>query len=226
MPSSRWASGRAPSRSRRPTTTTTTRPGSATACAMPTILDDDARVADTGTRYDGLDRYEARAAILDGPRGARRPGGRRRPTRWSSGGASAATTSWSRASRRSGSCAPAPLAAAALERDPERPDADPARAVREDLGALDDRTSATGTCPASCGGATASRPGTARTATSRCRAEADGPTACEVCGRPASELTPGPRHLRHLVQLRAVAVLDARLAGPRPTTCGATTRAR
>ncbi len=31
---------------------------------MPTILDDLARVADTGTPYDGLDRYEARARIV------------------------------------------------------------------------------------------------------------------------------------------------------------------
>ena len=31
---------------------------------MPTILDDAARIANTGTRYDGMDRYEARAAIL------------------------------------------------------------------------------------------------------------------------------------------------------------------
>jgi valyl-tRNA synthetase len=32
---------------------------------MPTILDDDARVTGTGTAYDGLDRYAARAAIVD-----------------------------------------------------------------------------------------------------------------------------------------------------------------
>jgi valyl-tRNA synthetase len=32
--------------------------------AMPTILDDAARVAQTGTPYDGLDRYEARTRIL------------------------------------------------------------------------------------------------------------------------------------------------------------------
>ena len=44
-------------------------------------------------------------------------------------------------------------------------------------------------------------------------ADAAGPDACAVCGRPAAELQPGPGHLRHLVQLRAVAVLDARLAG-------------
>ncbi len=31
---------------------------------MPTILDDEARVVGTGTAYDGLDRYEARARIL------------------------------------------------------------------------------------------------------------------------------------------------------------------
>ena len=33
--------------------------------AMPTILDDGAAVADTGTRYDGMDRYAARTAIVD-----------------------------------------------------------------------------------------------------------------------------------------------------------------
>jgi valyl-tRNA synthetase len=32
--------------------------------AMPTILDDAARIAGTGTAYEGLDRYEARTAIL------------------------------------------------------------------------------------------------------------------------------------------------------------------
>ncbi len=31
---------------------------------MPTILDDTAHIANSGTRYDGLDRYKARAAIL------------------------------------------------------------------------------------------------------------------------------------------------------------------
>ena len=33
--------------------------------AAPTILDDGARVAGTGTPYDGLDRYAARAQIVD-----------------------------------------------------------------------------------------------------------------------------------------------------------------
>src|SRR3954447_6524557 len=34
------------------------------ALPMPTILDDQARIANTGTRYDGLDRYAARTEIL------------------------------------------------------------------------------------------------------------------------------------------------------------------
>ncbi len=33
--------------------------------AMPTVLDDAAHVANTGTRYDGMDRYRARSAILE-----------------------------------------------------------------------------------------------------------------------------------------------------------------
>ena len=42
--------------------------------------------------------------------------------------------------------------------------------------------------------------------------EPDGPPACETCGRPAGGAQAGPGHLRHVVQLGAVAVLDARLA--------------
>jgi valyl-tRNA synthetase len=38
--------------------------GSRHGLAMPTILDDRAHVAHTGTRYDGMERYEARKAIL------------------------------------------------------------------------------------------------------------------------------------------------------------------
>ncbi len=33
--------------------------------AMPTVLDDSAHVANTGTRYDGMERYKARSAILE-----------------------------------------------------------------------------------------------------------------------------------------------------------------
>ena len=56
--------------------------------------------------------------------------------------------------------------------------------------------------------------------------EPDGPQACEVM-RPARERAPaGPRHLRHVVQLRAVAVLDPRLARRRRRTTSASTRRR
>ncbi len=64
----RWwtpRSRRVPSRSRRRTTTTTTRRAAATVSLMPTILDDSAHVADTGTAYDGLDRHVARARIVE-----------------------------------------------------------------------------------------------------------------------------------------------------------------
>src|SRR5262249_16897982 len=39
------------------------------ALPMPTVLDDEARVTGTGTRFDGLDRYGPRAALLADPRG-------------------------------------------------------------------------------------------------------------------------------------------------------------
>ena len=79
------------------------------------------------------------AADRRGPRGARRPRRASARTRWSSGAASAATTSSSRGSRPSGSSGPAPLAARALDATRGGPDADPARALREDLGALADQ---------------------------------------------------------------------------------------
>ena len=91
--------------------------------------------------------------------------GRRGRTRWSSAAASAATTSSSRGSRPSGSSGPSRWPSAALEATRERADADPARALREDLGALDDEHPRLERQSASCGGATGSRPGTARTAT-------------------------------------------------------------
>ena len=90
-------------------------------------------------------------------------------TRWSSAAASAATTSSSRGSRRSGSSAPGRSPTRALDATRSRAHADPARSVREDLGALADQHPRLERRRASCGGATASRRGTARTATSRSR---------------------------------------------------------
>ncbi len=53
-----------------------------------------------------------------------------------------------------------------------------------------------------------------------------GPEACAVCGRAARRAHPGPRCLRHLVQLGAVAMVDPRLAGRHPRPRDATTRPR
>ena len=180
----------------------------------PTILADDATIAEhrhaRTTGSTGTRRARRIVADLDGARRPRRRAGR---TRWSSGAASAATTSSSRGSRPSGSSGPSRSPSAALDATRSRADADPARAVREDLGALADQHPRLERVAASCGGATASRPGTARTATSRCRPSADGPDGLRGL-RPAGRRAPaGPGHLRHLVQLGAVAVLDARLAG-------------
>ncbi len=104
----------------------------------PTILADDATIAGTGTRYDGLDRYDAREAIVADleARGdlvgsvphemvigrCQRSGDVIEPR---------LKTQWF---VRTG-----PLAARALESTRSGRDADPARTVREDLGALADQ---------------------------------------------------------------------------------------
>ena len=156
----------------------------------PTILADDATIANTGTEFDGLDRYEARRRIVAALRIVATSSGSGR-TRWSSAAASAATTSSSRGSRRSGSSGPNPCAARAL-------DATRSRRTR----ILPERFEKTWEhwltnirdwnvsrqlwwghripawyCPD--GHVTVS-------------AAADGPDACEVCARPAGELTQDP----------------------------------
>ena len=179
----------------------------------PTILADDATIAGTGTRYDGLDRYEARERIvadleargdLVGERAHEMVIGRcqrsddvvepRLKTQWfirtGAAGRARAGRDASRAHARS------------CPSGSRRP------------GSTGSRTSATGTCrrqlwwghriPAwYCpdGHVTVS-------------ADAGGPGGLR--GRaagPAAELAAGPGHLRHVVQLGPVAVLDARLAG-------------
>ena len=146
------------------------------------------------------------------PRGPRRPRGRDARTRCSSGAASARTTSSSRGSRPSGSSGPDRSPSAALAVDPLRRDADRAGALREGLGELADQHPRLERQPAAVVGP--SDPGLVLPRRPRhVSAEPDGPAACDTCGRPAAELTQDPGHLRHLVQLRPVAVLDARLAG-------------
>ena len=126
------------SRSRRPTITTTTRPGCATACPSSRSSPTTRRSPGTGTPYDGLDRYEARrrivadldargdlvgtAAARDGHRSL--PAQRRR-RRAAAQDAVVHPHCAARGARPGG--------------DPVRADADPAGAVREDLGTLDDQ---------------------------------------------------------------------------------------
>ena len=189
-----------------------------------TILADDATVAGTGTRYDGMDRYVARAAIVADleARGdlvsatphemvigkCQRSGDVIEPR---------LKTQWFVRTDAAGG----PRARG----DPIGPDADPARAVREDLGALADqhprleRVAPAVVGPPDPGLVLPRRP---RDGVVRARR-----AGCLRGLRAARRRAPaGSRHLRHLVQLRAVAVLDARLAGRHAGPGDATTRRR
>ena len=109
--------------------------------------------------------------------------------------------------------------------DPQRTDPDPPRAIREDLGALADRHPRLERLAPAVVGSPHPRlvlPGWPR----------DGVVRRGRSGRlrrlrPARRRAPaGPRHLRHLVQLGAVAVLDPGLAGRHARSTGPTTRRR
>ena len=104
----------------------------------PTVLADDASITETGTRYDGMDRYVARGAIVADLDGARRSG-RDDPARDGHRPVRA-----QRRRRRTAAQDPVvrpdrPARGACPRGDPPRPDADPAGALREDLGALADQ---------------------------------------------------------------------------------------
>ncbi len=106
--------------------------------SAPTILADDATVTATGTRYDGLDRFEARAAIVADLEAA---------------GDLVATVPHEMVigrCQRSNDIVEPRLKTQWFVRDdaargtgargdPQRPDPDPPRAIREDLGALADQ---------------------------------------------------------------------------------------
>ena len=184
-----------------------------------------ATIANTGTRYDGLDRYVARDADRGRPRGARRPRRASARTRWSSAAASGATTSSSRGSRPSGSSGPG--------RSPHARSRRPGRGRTRILPERFEKTwehwltnirDWNVSPPAVVGPPDPGLvlPGRPRDGL----VGRGGPDACEVCGRPAAELDPGPRHLRHLVQLGPVAVLDPRLARRHARPTAATTRRR
>ena len=209
--SSTRRSGPARSRSRRPTITTTTRRGFATVSRRRPSSRTTASVAGTGTRYDGMDRFAARTAIVADLTARGDLVGRRPRTRWSSGAASAATTSSNRGSRRSGSSGPAPLAARALEATRQGRTRILPGAVREDLGALaDQHPRLERVAPALVGAPDPGLvlPGRPRDGVAR------GGRPLGVLGvrTPCRGADPGSGHLRHLVQLRALAVVDPRLA--------------
>ena len=187
----------------------------------PTILADDATVTGTGTRYDGLDRFEARAAIVADLE-ARGDLVAAVPHEMVIGRCQRSNdvieprlkTQWfirTDAARGTGA-----------RGDPQRADADPPRAIREDLGALaDQHPRLERLAPAVVG---PSHPGLVLPGRPRDGVVRGGRPGRLRRLRPAGDrAAAGPRHLRHLVQLGAVAVLDARLAGrharpPRPTT--------
>ena len=106
----------------------------------------------------------------------------------------------------------APLAERALAADPRGPDADPARPVREDLGTLDDDDPGLERQPPAVVGPP--DPGVVLPGRPRDGLGRPGRSA-SLRGLRASGVgaAAGPGHLRHLVQLGPVAVLDARLAG-------------
>ena len=105
---------------------------------MPTILDDAARVANTGTPYDGLDRYAARTRILE-DLAARGDLEGEQPHEMVIGRCQRSTDVVEPRLKTQWFVRTGPLAAAALEATRSGRDRDPARAVREGLGALADQ---------------------------------------------------------------------------------------
>ena len=199
---------------------------SATVCPMPTILADDGddhRHRDALRRARPVRGARARSSPTSRPRGDL--AGRARRTRWSSGAASAATTSSSRGSRPSGSSGRRRSRHAALEATrsgrtrilPERFEKTWEHWLTDIRDWNVSRQLWWGHripawyCPD--GHVTVvvrrGRPGRLRRL------------------RPAGGRAPaGPRHLRHVVQLGAVAVLDPRLARRHARLPDATTRRR
>ena len=175
-----------------------------------TILADDATIAGTGTAYDGLDRYEARRRIVADLEAtgdlvgsaAARDGHRALPAQRRHRRA-AAQDPVVHPDRAAGGPRP--------RRHAVRPDADPAGPVREDLGALADHHPRLEREPPAVVGPPHPRlvlPGRARDGL-----VARGRAGCLRGLRPpGARAHPGPGHLRHLVQLRPLAVLDPRLA--------------
>ena len=209
----RWStrrSGRARSRSRRPTTTTTTRPACGTACPRSRSSPTTRRSPGPGpptTGSTGTRRGERIVADLDAMgdlvgSAAARDGRRPLP----------AQLGHRRAAPQDPVVHPdGPAGGPRPRRHAVRPDADPAGPVREDLGALADHDPRLEREPPAVVGPP--HPGLVLPGRARDRLVARGRAGCLRGLRPAGgRAHAGPGHLRHLVQLRPVAVLDPRLA--------------
>ena len=114
------SSAPARSRSRLPTTRTTSRSAGATTCRSLVVMDERGVVTAKGP-FEGLDRFEARPAVVAALR--ERAGSSPRSARTStrSGTAAGAAPSSSRRHRCSGSCRSPPLATRGRRRGPRRP---------------------------------------------------------------------------------------------------------
>ena len=180
---------------------------------MPTIMDERAVITAPGP-YAGLDRIEARYAIVAALREDGRIVAETRPYRHAVGHCSRCDTIVEpRLSACSGGCGSShwprrrarPSATGALSSSPPRWPAGTSSGWM---------ACATGASAGSCGGVTGSRSGTHPTGRGLLRPGRDA----------AGRLDPGRGRARHLVLLGAVAVLDARAGPTTPRTCAATTR--
>ncbi len=186
-----------------------------------TILDDEARMTADSGPYAGLDRFEARRADRGRPRRARGP--RRGAPPRDGHRPLPAQQRHRRAAPQDAVVHPDDAPRRGRPRgDPQRADPDPARAIREGLGALADRHPRLEREPPAVVGP--SHPGLVLPRRPRDGERRGGRSGRLRCVRPSGRRAhPGPRHLRHLVQLRACG-RSRRSAGPgRPTISAATT---
>ena len=161
---------------------------------MPTIMDEHGRIVDTGTEFDGLDRFEAR----DGGRArrcARRAGSSPRSARTSTASGTARAPTTDRAAAvpavvRQGR----PAGQGRRRRGARRSGRRSTRRSWSRATSPGSTTCTTGASPGSCGGATGSRSGTARTARCVCVGPDEEP--------PGEGWDAGPGRARHLVLLR------------------------
>ena len=180
---------------------------------MPTIMDKSGKIADSGTEFDGMDRFEARLKIVSDSRAR---------AAWSAG--STPYLHQVGHSERSGEPIEPRLSMqwwVKVEGSPRPPATRSAtarsrfiRPARSRAGSNGSTTCTTGTSRASCGGVTASPSGTAPRARS---------SVSDRMSRPGG-LRSGPGRARHLVLLGPVALLHHGLARRTLRNCGSSIR--